>query len=351
MRRIAILADGRLNYQDAKTAVGILRYGQDTVVAAIDHEHAGADVATALGSPDGLGAGVPVVADVRSALAYAPDTLLIGIAPAGGQLPDTWRAQILHAIAAGLDIVSGLHAFLADDAEIATAAREHGVRVWDVRRPADALATRIREDRSYRAGSRVIYFCGSDCNVGKMTAAVELDTAARRRGLSSAFVATGQTGILIAGDGVPADRVISDFLPGAVEGVVAPAAERADWVWVEGQGALTHPAFSAVTLGLLHGAAPDAMILCHLAGRTQVRHYEHRAIPPLAQVRAIYEQAAAWLKPAPVVAVALNTQYLNEAQACDAIAAAAAETGLPADDPVRFGADILLDAVLAALGR
>lgn len=349
MRRIAILADGRLNYQDAKTAVGLLRYGQDAVVAAIDRQHAGADVAAALGSPDGLGAGVPVVADVQAALAYNPDTLLIGIAPAGGRLPDAWRAQILAAIAAGLDVVSGLHAFLADDAAIAAAARERGVRLWDVRRPSDTLATRIRDDHPYRAGSHVIYFCGSDCNVGKMTGAVELDRASRRRGLSSAFVATGQTGILIAGDGVPADRVISDFLPGAVEGVVAPAAARCDWVWVEGQGALTHPAFSAVTLGLLHGAAPDAMILCHLAGRTHVRHYEHRPIPPLSQVRAIYEQAAAWLKPSPVVAVALNTQYLDEAQAHDAITAAAAETGLPADDPVRFGADALLDAVIAAL--
>ena len=349
MRRIAILADGRLNYQDAKTAVGLLRYGRDTVVAAIDREHAGSDVASALASPDGLGAGVPIVADVDAALAYAPNTLLIGIAPAGGRLPDAWRVQILAAIAAGLDVVSGLHAFLSDDAEIAAAAHERGVRLWDVRRPADALATRIREDRPYRAGSHVIYFCGSDCNVGKMTAAVELDAAARRRGISSLFVATGQTGILIAGDGVPADRVISDFLPGAVEGVVAPAAERADWVWVEGQGALTHPAFSAVTLGLLHGAAPDAMILCHLAGRTQIRHYEHRAIPPLAQVRAMYEQAAAWLKPAPVVAVALNTQYLDEATARAMIAAAADETGLPADDPVRFGADALLDAVATAL--
>lgn len=349
MRRIAILADGHLNYQDAKTAVGLLRYGQDTVVCAIDREHAGTDVAAALNSPDGLGTGVPIVADVGSALARTPDTLLIGIAPAGGRLPDAWRAQILAAIAAGLDVVSGLHVFLADDAEIASAAHERGVRLWDVRRPSDALATRIREDRPYRAGSHVIYFCGSDCNVGKMTAAVELDAAARRRDLSSAFVATGQTGILIAGDGVPADRVISDFLPGAVEGVVAPAAERADWVWVEGQGALTHPAFSAVTLGLLHGAAPDAMILCHLAGRTQVRHYEHRKIPPLSQVRAMYEQAASWLKPASVVAVALNTQYLDEAEARVAIAAAAAETGLPTGDPVRFGADTLLDAVIAAL--
>jgi uncharacterized NAD-dependent epimerase/dehydratase family protein len=349
MRRLAILADGRLNHQDAKTAVGILRYGHDTVVAVIDREHAGSDVATALASRDGLGAGIPVVADLQSTLQYAPDTLLIGIAPVGGRLPDAWRTEILTAIAAGLDIVSGLHAFLADDAELAAAAREHGVRLWDVRRPDDALATRIREDRPYRAGSHVIYFCGSDCNVGKMTAAVELDAAARRHGLSSTFVATGQTGILIAGDGVPADRVISDFLPGAVEGVVAPAAERADWVWVEGQGALTHPAYSAVTLGMLHGTAPDAMVLCHLAGRTQTRHYEHRPIPPLAQVRTIYEQAAAWLKPAPVVAVALNTQYLDEAQAHDAIAQVAAETGLPADDPVRFGADALLEIITAAL--
>ncbi|MFI5273893.1 MAG: DUF1611 domain-containing protein [Ktedonobacterales bacterium] len=349
MRRIAILAEGRLDYQDAKTAVATLRYSTDTVVAVIDRANAGRDVASALGEPGGLGAGVPVVADLRDALTYDPDTLLIGIAPIGGLLPEAWRAQLLAAIEAGMEIISGLHMFLDDDPELARAAHDHGARLWYVRRPPAALALRIREDLPHRAGSHVIAFCGTDCNVGKMTAAVEFDLAARQRGLSSVFVATGQTGILLAGDGVPADRVISDFLPGAIEGVVVPAAAEHDWVWVEGQGSLLHPAYSAVTLGLLHGAAPDALILCHEAGRTHIRHYERRAIPPLARVRQIYEQAAGWLHPAAVVALVLNTQHLGEHEAREALAAATEETGLPADDPVRFGSRRLLDAVMSAV--
>jgi D-glutamate N-acetyltransferase len=348
-RRIVILAEGHLNHNDAKTTVGILRYSDDIVVAVIDRTNTGRDVATVLGEQ--VGVGVPIVADVREALAYSPNTLLIGIAPVGGRLPEEWRAQLVAGIWAGMDVVSGLHMLLEDDAKLVAAAHEHGVRLWDVRKPPPQLAQRIREDLPHRPGSHVLYFAGTDCNVGKMTASVELDRAARRRGLSSTFVATGQTGILIAGDGVPADRVISDFLPGAVEGVVVPAADAADWVWVEGQGSLLHPAYSAVTLGLLHGAAPDAQILCHEAGRATIRHYERQPIPPLGEVRAIYEQAAAWLKPAPVVAVVLNTRLLSVAEAHAAIAAAESETGLPTDDPVRFGADHLVEAVTAAVER
>jgi uncharacterized NAD-dependent epimerase/dehydratase family protein len=346
MRRIAILAEGKLNPQDAKTAVGILRYRPDDAVAVIDRIHAGRDAAAALGDPSGPGAGVPVVADVAAALPFQPDTLLIGIAPIGGRLPAAWRAQILAAIAAGLDIVSGLHHFLGDDAELSSAAERAGVRIWDVRRPDDALALRIREGQAHRPGSHIVHFCGTDCNVGKMTVAVELDREARRRGLSSGFAATGQTGIMISGEGIPADRFISDFLAGGVEALVLDFASRYDWAFVEGQGSLIHPAYSAVTLGLLHGAAPDLLILCHEAGRAHIRGYDV-AIPPLSIVRQMYETAAAWLKPAPVVAVALNTRLLDEASARRALDDAERETGLPAADPVRFGAGPLLDALLA----
>jgi uncharacterized NAD-dependent epimerase/dehydratase family protein len=301
-----------------------------------------------LGDPTGPGRGVPVVADLRAALGHDPDTLLIGIAPAGGRLPPEWRDQILAAIRAGLDVVSGLHEFLADDPELAAAARERGVRLWDVRRPPAGLAARVAEGLPHRRGSHVVHLAGTDCNVGKMTVALELHREAVRRGLSSGFAATGQTGIIIAGGGIPADHVISDFLAGATEGLVLEEAERHDWVFVEGQGSLLHAAFSAVTLGLLHGSAPDLMVLCHDARRTTVRHIG-TPIPPLASVRRMYEQAAAWLKPAPVVAVALNTFGLDEASARAAIARAQDEIGLPATDPVRFGPGPLLDALLASV--
>jgi uncharacterized NAD-dependent epimerase/dehydratase family protein len=347
MPRVAILAEGSFNWQDAKTAVGILRYSSDQVVCIIDSTNAGRDAAEALGDPSGPGRGVPVVADVPSALAFGPETLVIGIAPIGGRLPEEWKRQIGLAIEAGLSIVSGLHQFLSDDPELAAAASTHHVSIWDVRRPPEALAMRIGEGRPHRPGSQVVYFSGTDCNVGKMTVSLECAREARRRGLAATFAATGQTGIMIEGSGIPADRFISDFLAGGVEGMVTGLAERYDWVFVEGQGSLIHPAYSAVTLGLLHGAAPDWLILCHEAGRTHVRRYQV-PIPSLPRVQAIYEEAAGWLKPAVTVAVALNTYSLPDNAAREAIAAVERETGLRATDPVRYGAGPLLDALLAA---
>jgi uncharacterized NAD-dependent epimerase/dehydratase family protein len=346
MRRIVMLAEGKLNWREAKTAVGVMRYRSDTVVAVIDSAHAGQDVATALGDPGGLGRGIPVVAHLDDALAHAPDTLMIGIAPAGGRLPAEWHTVVLAALNTGLTVISGLHHLLGDDPELAEAARRHGVEIWDVRRPPDALAMRIALATPHRPGSHVVYFCGTDCNVGKMTASVEVAREADRRGLSAVFAATGQTGIMISGEGIPADRFISDFLAGGVEGMVLDLAARHDWVFVEGQGSLIHPAYSPVTLGLVHGSAPDLMILCHQAGRSHVRDYDI-PIPPLSRMARMYEEVAGWLKPAPVVAVALNTFGLPDEAARSAVVEAERESGLPTTDPVRFGAGPILDALLA----
>jgi uncharacterized NAD-dependent epimerase/dehydratase family protein len=152
---------------------------------------------------------------------------------------------------------------------------------------------------------------------------------------------------MISGAGIPADRFISDFLSGGVEAMTLDFTERYDWVFVEGQGSLTHPAYSAVTLGLVHGCAPDMLILCHQAGRTVVHGYEDMPLPSLARTREVYEAAAGWLKPAPVVAVALNTYLMPDDEAQAAIAEAERETGLPTSDPVRYGAGALLEALLA----
>lgn len=347
MRRIAILAEGSFGPYSAKTAVGVIRYSPDTVVAVVDSAHAGQTADQALEDPGGVGVGIPVVRDVAEALTYTPDTLLIGIAPIGGKLPDSWRPGIMRALEAGLTLVSGLHFFLSDDPELAAAARAHNATIWDVRQPPAELAQRIREGQPHRPGSHTVYFCGTDCNVGKMTAAFELWRAARDRGLSAGFAATGQTGIMISGEGIPADRFISDFLSGGVEAMTLDFTNRYDWVFVEGQGSLIHPAYSTVTLGLVHGAAPDLLILCHQAGRTRIHGYDDVAIPSLTRTREIYEAAAGWLKPARVVGVALNTFRMPEAEARAAIADAAAETGLPVTDPVRYGSGPLLDALLA----
>ncbi|HEU5199610.1 MAG TPA: DUF1611 domain-containing protein [Ktedonobacterales bacterium] len=343
MRRIAILAEGRFHWQGAKTAVGVIRYGQDQVVAVIDSTKTGKDAADVLGN--GVGAGIPIVRDMTEALTYLPDSLLIGIAPIGGRLPDAWRVQVLQALNAGQHIISGLHEFLDDDPELHAAAERNGAHIWDVRRPPPDRATRIAQYMPHRPGSHTVYLAGSDCNVGKMTVAMELDLEAKRRGLSSGFAATGQTGIMISGRGVPVDRLISDFTAGGVEALVLEFTRQYDWVFVEGQGSLIHPAYSPVTLGLLHGAMPDLMILCHEAGRNHIKSYSV-PIPPLPRVIEIYEQAMAWLRPAPLVGIALNTYELDEASALDELRRAEAETGLPATDCVRFGAGKLIDALL-----
>ncbi len=343
MRRIAILAEGRFHWQGAKTAVGMIRYGHDQVVAVIDSTKAGQDAAQVLGN--GLGAGIPIVHDVTEALNHQPDSLLIGIAPVGGLLPDPWRAQVIQALERGLHIISGLHEFLDDDLALHALAEQHHAHIWDVRRPPADRAMLIAKYIPHRPGSHTVYLAGSDCNVGKMTAALELHREAQRRGLSSGFAATGQTGIMISGQGLPVDRLISDFTAGGVEALVLEFTQQYDWVFVEGQGSLIHPAYSPVTLGLLHGSMPDMLILCHEARRTKIKGYSV-PIPPLPRVIEIYEQAIGWLRPAPTVGITLNTYELDKASALDEIHRAEAETGLPATDCVRFGAGKLIDALL-----
>ncbi|HLG77739.1 MAG TPA: DUF1611 domain-containing protein [Ktedonobacteraceae bacterium] len=345
MRTIAIMAEGAFELHSGKTATGVIRYGQDHVVAVIDSTRAGQDVSQALQID--LGKGIPVVRDIREALTYHPDTLLIGIAPRGGNLPPEWRWQLLAAIEAGLDIVSGLHFFIADDEELREAAARRGVTIWDVRRPPEKRL--VGHYVPHRPGSHTILAVGSDCATGKMTASLELDREARRRGLHSAFVATGQTGIMIAGNGLPVDRIISDFVIGLVEEMVLDFTSRYDWVFVEGQGALNHPGYSPVTLGLIHGALPDAMIFCHKAGATTIEGYEHAPLAPLPRLIQINEDAANWLHPrhnSKVVGISLMTLHLTEQAARDEIKRIEDETGLPTTDVVRFGAGKLVDALV-----
>ena len=345
MRRIAILAEGAFEWHYGKTATGVIRYGKDTVVAVIDSSKAGMDVPQALGGAP-FGHGIPVVRDIKEALTYSPDTLLIGIAPMGGALPAAWRWQLLTAIDAGLDLVSGLHFFLSDDEELRSAAAKRGVTIWDVRRPPDT--NRVAQFLPHRPGSHTVLLVGSDCAAGKMTAALELDIEARRRGLNSAFVATGQTGIMISGTGLPVDRIISDFVAGMVEQMVLDFTNEHDWVFVEGQGALNHPGYSPVTLGLIHGSMPDAMIFCHLAGATAIEGYTYCPLPSLKRMIEFNEDTVSWVRPerpCKVAGLALVTFGLSEQEAKDAIKQAEDETGLPATDVLRFGAGVLMDAL------
>lgn len=344
MRRIAILAEGAFEWHYGKTATGVIRYGKDTVVAVIDSTKAGQDVSQALGAS--IGIGIPVVRDIHEVLNYQPDSLLIGIAPIGGALPESWRWQLLTAINAGLDIISGLHFFISDDEELRAAAKKRGVTIWDVRRPPDN--NRVAQFLPHRPGSHTILMVGSDCAVGKMTVALELDREASNRGLSSAFVATGQTGIMISGTGLPVDRIISDFIAGMVEQMVLDFTNEHDWVFVEGQGALNHPGYSPVTLGLIHGSMPDAMIFCHKAGTTEIEGYQHCLFPPMNRMIQLNEDPVSWVRPerpCKVVGLALMTLHLGEQEARDAVKQVEDETGLPATDVLRFGAGVLMDAL------
>jgi uncharacterized NAD-dependent epimerase/dehydratase family protein len=336
-RRLVILAEGNFGFHHGKTAVGVIRYGPDDVVAVIDSTQAGGNVSSILPGRD-----IPIVASLAEALVRRPppDTLLIGIAPTGGKLPPSWRATILDAIGAGLDVHSGLHTFLGDDPEFAAAAAAAGTAIVDYRRPPDRMETAV--GRRHAPGKRVILTVGTDCAIGKMSVALELRAAARAAGRSASFVPTGQTGMMIDGWGAAVDRLISDFAQGTVEWMVEEGERRGDWVIVEGQGSLDHPAYSSVTLALIHGATPQAMILVHKAGQTE-HDFDHLpdASFPIADLRSfieLHERVAGLVAPSRVVAIALNTSaILSEEDARAEIARVAAETGLPCDDPVRFG--------------
>jgi uncharacterized NAD-dependent epimerase/dehydratase family protein len=337
--RLALFTGGVFADSHAKTAHGILRYGPREVVCVVDSVSAGAVASDVVPYARRE---VPVVGTVAEAVKLGSNVLVIGVAPFGGALTAEWRAALLEAIAAGMHVEAGLHTVLSDDPELSAAASSAGVELRDLRAAPPGLSVPPAE----RPDVRVVHTVGSDCAIGKMSVTLELDAAARERGLESAFVATGQTGIAITGWGIAVDHVISDFIAGAAARLVAEGAARAPLLFVEGQGALGHPAYSGVTLGLLHGCRPDALVLCHRAGATSIDDYPETPIPSLRKLIALYEGAVGWVRPAPVVAVALNTRGLSDEAARAACEAAAAETGLPATDPVRFGAEPILGAVV-----
>ncbi len=317
---------------------GVVRYRPDEVVAILDSTRPGAEYE-----------GVPIVGSVADALPYEPDTALVGVAVSGGRLGPEWRVLLRDSIVAGLDVEGGMHEFLTDDPEWVELAREHGVELRDLRRPPADLSVPTGANLTH--GAQVVLTVGSDCAVGKKTMALELHREAQGRGLASVFVPTGQTGIVIAGWGIAVDAVISDFLAGAAERLVVEGASRGDLLWVEGQGSLIHPQFSGVSLGLQHGSAPHALVLCHVAGTTEIEGCPGHPIPSLTELVELHERNGLLVRPARVAAIALNTSPLDEAGARAAIEAAEAETGLVADDPVRFGAERLVDAVLAHLAE
>ncbi len=339
-RKLLILAEGRSDDPHfGKTARGVIRYRPGDVVAILDSARAGETEE-----------GFPIVGSVADAAGYEATTALVGVATQGGRFPEAWRELLKDSIRHGLDIENGLHEFVSVDAELAGLAEEHGVELRDLRKPPPGLNVPTGANLTHAATT--ILAVGSDCAIGKMTVALELDREARRRGVRSEFIPTGQTGIAIAGWGIAVDAVVSDFIAGASEQLVLEGVERGGEVlFVEGQGSILHPAYSGVTLGLMHGSAPHAYVLCHMAGSAIVDGDERFTIPPLPEVVALHERISLLARPARVHAIALNTRNLDDEAARGAIDAAEMETGLPADDPVRFGPGKLLDALATLFER
>jgi len=334
--RLAILAH-ELFPDRAKTAVGVLRYADDETVAVLDRERAGERVREHVPDiPD-----APIVASMDDAPEC--DALLIGIAPIGGGFDESWRPDVRAAIERGCDVIAGLHYVLAEDDEFAALADDHGVSLRDVRQPPDDLT--VAEGTAGEVDARVVLTVGTDCSSGKMTSSFELRDAARDRGLDAAVVPTGQTGIMITGWGIAIDRVIADFAAGATERIVQQAGDH-DVVFVEGQGALVHPAYSGVTTSILHGSQPDSLVLCHNAGNETFGGYDDFALPSPAEYVALYESMAAPISPATVDAGMLNTADLDPDEAEAAVADYAEAIDAPATDPVRYDAADVLDALL-----
>jgi len=344
-RRYLVLAPHLFATRSAKTAHGVIAYSTDITVAVVDPDHAGKRVRDVVHYLD---SDAPIVATVAEGLAFGPTSLLVGTAPPGGALPLEWRAEVSAAIRAKLEIVSGLHDFLGEDVEFRGLADEHDTRIWDLRLPP---AAPLFSGAAYDIAAKILLTVGSDCAVGKMTASLELTRAARERNADAVFVPTGQTGIAIAGWGTSIDRVIADFAPGATEQLVLEGERRArDLLVVEGQGGINHPAYAPVTLALLYGSAPDALVLVHLVTRTEIEGY---GIPVLSYRDLIrtYEGLCATVKPARVVGIALNTLGLSDDEARAAIADAREQTHLPVDDLVRFGPYAFYDAIAPAVQK
>lgn len=339
--RIAVLLNGGIRGTQGKTGLALVRFRPDAIAVVIDQDCAGQSLRSLTSIP----CDAPIVASVSEALVYQPDVLAIGIAPSGGALPDQWLPELKQAVAAGLSIVNGLHTRLADLPEL-QALLQPKQWIWDVRQEPPGL--KVGSGQARELLCQRVLTVGTDMSVGKMSTSLALDQVGQKRGLRSRFLGTGQAGIMIAGDGIALDAVRVDFASGAVEQLLMRHGKNYDILHIEGQGSLFNPA-STATLPLLRGSQPTHLILVHRAGQFQIRNFPHVSIPPLKDVVTVYETVATAggsFTPAKVAGIALNTAHLDQDAALSAIATTQAETGLPCTDPIRFGADVLLGAIL-----
>ncbi len=304
-RSMVLLTWGHTNPRTAKTATGLLRFCPEECSAIFDPDNAGRKANELLE----VGGQTPIVGSLDEV--SDADTLVMGIAPPGGKIPAAWREVIIEAIRRRMNILSGLHDFLSDDAELQAEADEVGVRIDDVRKN---NFKQVARRPGFRPDCLRLHTVGHDCSVGKMLVSLVTARGLAQRGIDAQFVATGQTGIMVSGSGLPIDCVAADFVSGAAEQLVLDHQDH-EVIVVEGQGSLTHPSYSAVTLGLLHGCQPQGLIFVFEAGREQVGGLEHVTIPDLVTQRNLLETMASIYQPCETIAVAMNGRQLSPERA------------------------------------
>ncbi|HCN24230.1 MAG TPA: DUF1611 domain-containing protein [Candidatus Marinimicrobia bacterium] len=329
MSRFVILASGALHYIRNKTGNMLIRYRGDEVIAVIDPGQAGKMVRDVLG----FGGEIPVISSFKESVQFQPDTLVIGNAPLGGIISDEYRKEIIQAIRFGCDIISGMHVFLNDDEEICRSANENGVKLLDLRKPPSPphFPKGTWRDRNVP----VLLTVGTDCDTGKMTTAWEITSCLRKRGWDVHFIGTGQTGILLSGYGVPVDAVVGDFMAGEIECAIDKVTDDADLIVVEGQGAITHMLYSGVTLGVLHGAMPDWMVMTH----EPLRKMDTADQPMVDFTKALqlHLDLLNPFKPSTFVGINLLTLNLSEEDAKKVCVEYENMYKIPATDLIRFG--------------
>ena len=344
--KVIIYAQDSFGGESAKTGIGFIRYGLCETVAVVDEKLANKKVGDILHLHLQNSSTIPIFASIDEAKKHRPDadTLLIGIATVGGQFPPEWISDIKVALKLKLNIVNGLHDFLCDIEEVKKLADKEGVFIWDVRNPSGKY--QVANARLLNYPIEVVLTVGTDGAIGKMTVALELTKSANKIGKRAKFIATGQTGIMISGEGVPVDAIRGDFMAGAVEEEIIKASkENYEIAFVEGQGSILHPGWSGVTLALLHGSLPQKLILCHDPRREYLKNTKIK-IESLNQFIEVYENMSLPLRQAKVVGIGLNTFNLDQNQTLKLIKKYEEETNLPVDDPIKNTGDKLLKPCL-----
>jgi len=335
---LAIYMDGATDSGIGKMGHGILRYSPNPIACIIDSQKSGQDSRALTGIPRD----VPIVSSVQEAKALGASVLVLGIAPPGGLIPMDWYPVIYEAVASGMGIVNGLHDLLSPRYPNLPS----GQSIWDIRIEPKGIG--VATGAARHLPNRRVLMIGTDMAIGKMTAGLEIYRVCRERGIETEFIATGQIGITITGQGIPLDAIRVDYASGAVEQAVVNASQKAEVVIVEGQGSLSHPG-STANLPLLRGTMPTHLVLCHKAGLTHLQKLTEIEIPALGDYIRLYEDLATvgGTFPRPIsVGVALNTSHLDDHEAICAIARVEREVGLPTVDPVRFGPDRLVNGIL-----